>query len=403
MSNSSRASSYIQVLLLAGLFSLLTPAKSVRANEHPSGSHNYFLSSPAAHAEYNSSSGGLFLTSLSQQNSYYSRDLTVKSGQTISGDASVLSGDVTVEEGGKILGNLTAIRGDIDIHSGGHVHGNVACVSCDIEVRGKILGNVAVFHGDMILSDYGSISGNVSIFAGDIEQDESATIDGSLTLGKLPFNDNIFSRFFSGVDIELQEEIRQELGNTRSIESGLGRQMTPVRHVFGIVTRLIVSVALIVLVAVSAGAITRYKPAYVDSVRRRLRPGLPLNFAIGLLFNLAMGIIMVVFAISCIFIPLIVLVVGLLIGINGLGWTALAASVGRRLTGYTDVANPSVATVILGALILTSLPLLLWSLGGCFSFIAFLTVMVLGSTGAGAVLVPWVHRITSQQESALPA
>ena len=308
-----------------------------RTNDREKVVQNHFLSSS-------------FSTSLSFSGPLnpYADDLIVESDDRLEDDIVVYSGDVTIEEGGKIIGSLTVMSGDIEIEAGGRVEGDVTNFSGDVIVAGKILGDLAVMSGDVDLVRSGSVSGDVSVWSGEVEESADSHIGGDvmmgLTLDELPS----FGSFWSGSGEIIPEDVKKSIADDlakldRVDRSSMGRFFSGLFRLLGVG-------AISLVVAAIAGGLTMWRPNHVESVRRRLRSETVINFAVGLLFNVVVGFLTVLFTATCILIPMALLTVGLLIGINGVGWTALSASVGRKLTGYTNATVTSTATVILGGI-----------------------------------------------------
>lgn len=327
-------------------------------------------------------------------NNPYTDDLVIEHDDLLEGDVVVASGDVVIEEGGEVTGNLLVLSGDIEIEAGGRVDGDVASLSGDVEVAGKILGDLSVLSGDVELEESGSIAGDVSVLSGDVDLDGRDQVGGELRTGP---NINIGSFFEVASEDFLPGDV--EIPNSIEIEAVHQDRPSFFERFFGFVFRLIGAGVGMVVIAGGAGLLARSKPDYLESVRKRLQPKTAANFAAGALFNVVFGLLMVIFAIVFCLFPMSLISGGSLLAVNGIGWASISASVGRKLTGYTDAALPSVANVVLGALVLTAPFAFVWALDiGCLRFIAFLAAFGLSSLGAGAVLMPWIQRITSDDD-----
>ncbi|MEM7129978.1 MAG: polymer-forming cytoskeletal protein [Chloroflexota bacterium] len=341
------------------LISFISFTDSAYAKDETRFGQNHFLAAP-----------------FSPPNNSYTDDLVVDSNDQLEGDVAVWSGDVTIEEGGKIFGNLVVMSGDIDIEAGGRVEGDVTNFRGDVTIAGKILGDLDVFSGDLTLVQSGSVSGDLSVWAGEIYDKR----DSNSSASRRPNEEN-------------RSQHIEEMG------------ISPVGRFFGALVRLLGAGVAALLIGALAGGLAMWKPQYIESVRRRLRGEMVINFAVGFLFNLVVGLLTIFFTVTCILIPMAIVTVGLLIGVNSIGWTALSASVGRRLTGYTDVSVSSTATVILGALLLTAPLAGLWAVGGgtivggCISVLGTLAAVGLASVGSGTVLMPWLRRLSASDEA----
>lgn len=335
------------------------------------------------------------------QNTYMD-DLVVDHNDTLTGDVVVVSGDVTIKEGGEIDGNLIVLSGDVEIDAGGRVEGDVASLSGDVEVEGKILGNLAVLSGDVELSRSGLVEGDVSVFSGELDQNDSAEIQGQLSLG--PKVDFPFVDFFGEeVAEELKSEFSAELDEARenAADSRAGardaarQEEGVIGRFFSFVFRLVGAAVVTLVIGFGAGLLMRARPDYVESVRLRLQRERVANFAVGLLFNMGLGLLTVLFTIIICLFPMALVGGGLVLAVNGIGWTAIGASVGRRLTGVHETTVQSAASVALGTLAITAPFMLLWAGGGCLRVFAILGAVAIASVGAGSVLAPWLKRLSS--------
>lgn len=320
----------------------------------------------------------------------YTDDLVVDHDDTLEGDVAVLSGDVHIKEGGEIVGALFVLSGDIEIDSGGRVEGDVINISGDVEIAGRITGDLAVLSGDVEMKEGGWVGGDLSILSGEIDVDGSEQVEGELRTSPT-FTLPVFDSISEEISAEVHEQTERSIAADRR-----EREPSFIGRFFSFIFRLLGAGVGMIIIAAAAGLLARSKPIYLESVRKRLRRETATNFITGFLFNVVLGVLAVIFAITLCLLPMSLISGGLMIAVNGIGWAAIAATVGRRVTGYTDVSLPSVATVVLGALILTAPFAFLWSLdGGCIRFLGLLSAFTIASIGAGSVLSPWIKRLSS--------
>lgn len=369
-------------LFISGLTLLIWSAisPSVYAGDVRKGIPNYFLTS-----------------SFSFPHDPQIDHLTVAADEQLEGDVVVYSGDVSVQAGGQILGNLIVASGDINVETGGQIHGDVTSLSGDVTIAGKILGDLAVASGSVTLMEKGSVDGDVSVWSGTVRESPRSTIHGELRVGlnvrDIPSLADVMS---SSSQAPKNEPRRAASGGYSSM---LLKDYSLVGHLAGSTMRLVSAGFLLIFASAVSGALEVRRPHYVETVRRRLRSDLHINLAAGILFNLVMGVLVVLFFATCLLIPVALLALGLLIAINGIGWTAVAGAAGRRLTRYTGRPVQSATTAVLGSVVL-AIPLAgSWAIGGGLAVLGFLTGFGLISTGAGTVLLPWLRRLSGDENA----
>lgn len=371
------------VVLGALLLALLLPGRSASAFDIPT---------IDGFADQRTLTAFAFPLQITIPDNPYTDDLVVDHDDTLEGDVAVLSGDVHIKEGGEIVGTLFVFSGDIEIDAGGRVDGDVVNLSGDVEISGKISGDLAVLSGDVELKNSGWIGGDISILSGEVDSDSRRDdqVEGDIHIGP-----TINLSAFDSEPEDIPNEVQERVGGNAVAERG-SREPTFLGRFFSFIFRLLSAGVGMIIIAAAAGFLARSKPVYLESVRRRLRTEMVANFVTGFLFNIVLGVLVVIFAITLCLIPMSLISGGVMLAVNSVGWAAVAAAVGRRVTGYTDVSLPSVATVVLGALVLTAPFAFLWSLdGGCVRFLGLLSAFSIASLGAGSVLSPWIKRLSS--------
>ncbi len=309
-------------------------------------------------------------------NQVFRGDLVVEPGRVMPGDVTVYSGDVTVEEGGQIQGNLISYSGDIDIESGGRIDGDVTAFSGNIEIDGHVGGNVASWSGDIDLSSTARVEGGISVLSGRIDREEGAFVGGNVVEGP---------------------ELRLPGMPNRSIPVPsapvvVDRSPGFFGWVGQLILRLIAAALLTGLVTLLTGVVAYARPETVSRVRRSMNDSLALSFVVGLITNLTLLFLAGLLSITICLLPIALVPILLLFGINLVGWTVLSQIVGERITAYIKQPVQAGLTAAVGAVALTGLLALLWAMGGCFRFIGFLAFLGIGSFGTGAVLLPWLNR-----------
>jgi len=333
----------------------------------------------------------------------FNDDLLVTAGQRLTGDIVVYSGDATVAEGGAIDGNLIVYSGDIDVERGGMVTGHVTAFSGDVDVAGRIGGDLAAASGDITLDESASIGGDVSVLSGEIVQETGAVVGGSVVRGPnfqftLPNRVSPLHGVFNPLFGAPFGSDRADAARFNADRPGPERGSTWGERLARLVVSLIVAGIATVGVVLLCGLLTLVWPGYVGTLSENVQRQLPLSFAVGLLANLSLLVLIVLLTVLLCTAPLaFVLALGAL-GVNLVGWTSLGALVGQRVTGYVGVSVQAVATTALGALIVAAPLALLFALGGCLRFFALLAFLLLSSTGAGAALMDLLPRVSNRNQ-----
>ncbi|MCC6166583.1 MAG: polymer-forming cytoskeletal protein, partial [Caldilineaceae bacterium] len=301
-------------------------------------------------------------------------DLVVEPGRVIDGDVAVYSGDVQVDEGGQIQGNLVVYSGDLEIRPGGSVGGDVTTFSGDIEIAGRVGGNIASWSGDVGLASTARVEGGVSVLSGEIRREQGAYVGGSVA---------------KGPQLRLPGAPSRELPVPPSTALR-DRSVGFLGWIGQLFLRLIGAVLLTALATLLVGVLAYAAPELVSRVRRQMNENLALSFVIGLLTNLVLLLLAGLLSATICLLPIALVPILLLLGINLVGWTAVSQVAGERVSAWVkQPVQPALAAAV-GAVVLTGVMALLWAMGGCFRFIGFLAMLGVGSFGAGAVLLPWL-------------
>lgn len=305
----------------------------------------------------------------------FNDDLTVGEGESYKGDVIVTSGDVTVKDGGVIQGNLVVWIGNTDIQEGGSVEGDVSALSGNIKLAGNVEGRVAAMSGNIELRDSAVVEGDVSVLSGKIKRASGASIGGKLVQGP-------------GFDIPKPFQGWQ-LPTAPAAPVVAAAQTSFWGWLAGLLLRLIVGAIFTAAVVVLAAILFNVRPDVILPLQPVLRQQTAFSFVVGLVVNLVLlALIGLLVATLCLapvaLIPLLVLV-----ALNLVGWTVVAQIVGDRLSAYLKTTIQPVASIGLGALVLTAPMALFWAFGGCFRPVAYLIWLLASACGVGAALVHW--------------
>ncbi|MEZ4706599.1 MAG: polymer-forming cytoskeletal protein [Caldilineaceae bacterium] len=347
----------------------------------------------------------------------FRNDLEVTSRTPIEGDAIVYSGDVKVREGGVIQGNLIVFSGDIEIDHGGRVHGDVTAFSGDIDLKGAVQGNLSAASGDVKLEDTAKVDGDVSVISGQIDREDGAEILGNIVNGSniqlpklppLPAVPNLpaIPDVNTGIDGNGQSTINtQPTTPTNTTPTSTTPTSTTSSWLgwFGRLVLGILGATLAVAIATAAVVgVTRWRPGYIAQVEETMQSQLPLSFAFGFIANLPLiGLIALLRLVFCLAPLATLLLIGFLV-INVPGWAAVSRVVGKRLASSAGLSIQPLVVTALGALVLAIPIALFWMGGGCLSFVGFILLLLVSSAGGGAVLMPWVRKLSNAQSHMQP-
>jgi hypothetical protein len=290
-------------------------------------------------------------------------DHTVKEGETVEGDLTLLNGDATVEAGGTVDGSLVVWNGNAI-------------------VEGTVKGNLVVTNGDIYLGDDARVEGDV-ICSGncELEQEESAYIDGSI-IESVPIPSIPDIRFNGGeLPILTTPPINVRfLGPGWLWESAAG------------FVRRVTSVVLIAAIAALVGLMLPQQMTRVGQTM--VKDPLP-SFGYGLLTAFAATTAILILTLTICF-SLVGFLAAIALFAAGLyGWICFGAVVGKRLLeafkahGVAPVWSAGLGTLIV-TLVATLVTFLL-DVGQiftcCLQPLAWIAIFVLGCAGLGAVVL----------------
>lgn len=308
-------------------------------------------------------------------NQIFRSDLVVESGQVMQGDVTVYDGDVRIDNGGQIQGSLVVYRGDIQIEAGASVGRDVTSFSGDVMIDGQVGGDVASWSGDVDLAATARVEGGISVLSGEIHRDQGAYVGGNVAQGphlRLPRMPNP----------EFPAPPNTVVDRSFGFFGWIGQ----------LFLRLISAALLTALAALLVGVLVSARPELVSRVRGKMNENLALSFVVGLLANLALLFLAGLLSVTLCLLPIALIPILLLLGVNLVGWSAVSQVVGERITAYVKQPVQPALTAAVGAVALTGVVTLLWAMGGCFRFAGFLAVLGVASFGTGAVLLPWLNR-----------
>lgn len=302
--------------------------------------------------------------------------------------------DVTLEEGDFIEGGVIVFGGNFIMKEGSEVEGDVVVFGGNVRIEGEVEGDVATLGGNVTIRDRAVIKGDVSSLGGNVSVAEGAEVVGVIADGlRIDIDEGgvvipnvpAIETPRRPVPPEVKVPVRVERPNF-GFAARVGRFMGDgVQDIFW----ALITAGLSVLIML-------FFPANVRLVQDTLNQATPVSFVVGLVTLLATA---AVIGLLALFFWLILPICGIIFVALalGLGWLGGWAVVGKYLGGriFASFDNPSptdISATFLGVTVLTLLATmpfvdhLPW-IGWMFSLAGFLVVLVIGSTGLGAVVL----------------
>lgn len=271
----------------------------------------------------------------------------------------VFGNDFTLRRGERLESDLVVFGGSVTLEPDSRVRGDVAAFGGMVRVDGRVDGDIVALGGDVLLGEGAIVSGNVTT-SGNVETAPGAIVRGKTLTG--------VSRRFS-LPIFRPLERHSLLRNYWSWNSDLGSwYSSTLRTLFDIV----VTVALGVLVVLLIPRPTRRVSDAIE--------GYPLqSIGFGLLTGLAAVLVLPILIITCIGIP-VALLLGLALAVAVFfGWVAAGLILGERLLGAFRAEHQPVVAVAVGLALLGLL-----ETAPC---LGFLVSLLAGAWGLGAVVL----------------
>lgn len=312
----------------------------------------------------------------------YNEDVVVEKGVNFDEDVVVYAGDVRIKAGGLIKGDLVLYSGDLTIDKGGQVNGDVTAISGDADIRGTIGGDLVVLSGDIELAETATVNGDLSVMSGEVEREPGSTVHGNVVAGrfKLPELPNLLEA--------LQAPAAPA---APAIETSIQRSGGFGGAILGFLGRILLAAFGASLIILLTGLVYYVRPDFVQAVQQTLLQQRPLSFAVGLIINLVLTFLTGVLMITLCLAP-VGLAAGLLFAaINLVGWSASSLSVGQWLLRQLKVESQPLVALLAGAVLLTGLLAVGWTLGGCLRPITYLAALMITAFGGGAAVVYWLR------------
>lgn len=337
-------------------------------------------------------------------------DLKIESGETVQGNLLVVGDDLELE--GRIGGNLVVVGGDAELDTDARVGGDLSVIGGDAEVKeaAQVGGNVAVVGGDASLDENAYVGGDVNVIGGDVSRDPTAYIGGSASEVGDDWRDwqmqqearEAAARLLSEADL-LQEEVQraeEELQRqTARLEEEARRAEAEFKAHAGLASRgpswlvtllgrLVRAILWTLLITGLVLLVAWLLPAQVERISRTAEKETALSFAAGAITLMGSALLAALLTLTICFALLALPLLALLALIILCGWTVTCCLLGRRLDALLAKQNRlswnPLISVALCSLLLTGVTMFAWAIFVCLGF--FVAVLI-GSTGAGAVIV----------------
>lgn len=312
----------------------------------------------------------------------YNEDVVVEKGASFDEDVVVYAGDVRVKAGGLIKGDLVLYSGDVTIDQGGQVNGDVTAISGDADIGGAIGGDLVVLSGDIELAETATVNGDLSVMSGEIKREPGATVHGNVVAGRFKLPE------LPGLLEALQAPAAPA---APAIETSIQRSGGFGSAILGFLGRVLLAAFGASLIILLTGLVYYVRPDFVQAVQHTLLQQRPLSFAVGLVINLVLTFLTGVLMITLCLAP-VGLAAGLLFAaINLVGWSASSLTVGQWLLRQLKVESQPLVALLVGAVLLTGMLALGWTLGGCLRPLTYLAALTITSFGGGAAVVYWLR------------
>ena len=376
-------------------------------------------------------------------------DVEIGHDETVQGNLLVVGDDLKLE--GRIGGNLVVVGGDADLDAHSRVGGNLSVIGGDADVRqaAEIGGNIAVVGGDADLDAHSRVGGNVNVIGGDVSKDPAAIIGGSSNWGSYGNRDGHPDNFaapraeFSGsraapqapdspqepgtphealkaaaelqaqaalleekaqlAEEELQRrapriqaEAQQHAARVQAeaqraqaeFEAQAARANRGTSWILVLLGRLVQAFLWTLLITGLVLLVAWLLPTQVERISRTAEKETALSFAAGAITLMGSALLAALLTLTICFALLAMPLLALLALVILCGWTVTCHLLGRRLDAFlakqTRLSWNPLVSVAFCSLLLTGVTMFAWAIFVCLGF--FIAVLI-GSTGAGAVIV----------------
>ncbi len=311
-----------------------------------------------------------------------SGDYHVAEGDTIDEDITVTGGNAEID--GVIDGDLAVMGGEVDVN--GSIEGDVAVFGGNLDILGTITGDAAVFGGNIrnkgiiendllvvggtVVLDSGSVvEGNINMVGGTVDRDENAEVLGEI----------------ESVDIEVLEKLLPRISKVFRFPRMVpgGPRIFPRIFFIGMFVVVYVFNLLILLIF----------PRAIDRVANRIEKSVWASVGLGLAMEILFIPLIVLFAVSIIGIPLVLLLPLAVLLAFMFGFSSLSFVIGDRVAkGFNWKVENRVGLFSLGWISVMIIPIITVLIGPPILAIGIVIMYVGMTIGLGAVIYALIKR-----------
>lgn len=234
-------------------------------------------------------------------------------------DKVIFGESYTLNSGDSLSGNLTVVGGAVTVENGAYIEGDVFIMGGAVEIDGRVEGSISIMGGSVSLTDNAVIEGDINGLGGSLSRSEDARVIGSV-------NTNSWTSF----------RIRDVMPQV---------DLTPVRLGYNQVWEVFRSIGSAFVLAALAMLVALLWPKPTERAAAALADQPVLAGGMGLLTAIVMPVAVVILTVTIILIPAAIAAVILLALALLFGWTALGMELGKRIVAMFKVTwHPALAT-----------------------------------------------------------
>ena len=311
----------------------------------------------------------------------FSGDYSLPAGDTIDEDVTVTGGNAQID--GVISGDLAVMGGTVDVN--GLIDGDVAVLGGNLDITGVIEGDAAVFGGN--IKNRGTIDGELHVIGGTVYLDSASVVTGDISMvgGTVERHENaeVLGKVES-IEIKALEKILPRISRAFRFPRVLpGADVFPRAVFIGMLVVLYLFNVLIALIF----------PNAVDRVKQKVEQSIWASVGLGIVMQLLFVPLIVLFAVSIIGIPLIILLPLAVFLATLFGVSALSISAGERVCkGFNWKVESPLGRLSLGWLAIMLIPIVLILIGPPVFVVGFVIVYVTMTIGLGGVIYTLIRR-----------
>lgn len=311
----------------------------------------------------------------------FSGDYHLAEKDTIDEDVTVTGGNARID--GVIIGEFVLMGGTVYIS--GTIDGEVAVLGGNLELTGSIEGDAAVFGGNV--KNRGIIDGELHVIGGTVHLDSGSVVtdDISMVGGTVERDDNAtVGGSIESVEIEVLEKILPRISQAFRLP-----RMLPGTRVF---PRVVFLGMLLVLYLFNL-LVALIFPSAIEKVEAKIEQSIWASIGLGLSLQLLFVPLIVLFAVSIIGIPLIIVLPLAVFLATLFGLSALSLAAGERVCkGFKWNVESMLGRLSLGWLAIMLIPIILILIGPPAFGIGFVVMYIAMTIGLGGVIYTLIRR-----------